>query len=133
MIDIAILITLLIVSYKSSKSIRDNTEIFSEFNLSKVLIILVFLYPFGPVLLFIFGAILPQALLYPLVAACFLPQLVISNKQSNALSLSGTDRVKEAKDALSLASLGAIIGLIYLTVVIIMTYGITSIATSNHY
>jgi len=130
--DIAIFITLLIITYKSSKSLSDSSEIFKEFNVSRVLSVLVFIYPLGPLLL-IFGSMQPHILLYLLVAACFLPQLVIARKQINALNLLGTNRVKGATDALSLAWLGAIIGLIYLAVVLIMIFSISSVATSNHY
>jgi len=130
--DIAILITLLFITYKSSKSLRDSSEIFKEFNVSRVLSVLVFIYPLGPLLL-IFGSTQPRILLYLLVAACYLPQLVIARNQINTLSLFGTDRVKEATDALSLAWLGAIVGLIYLAVVLIIVFSVFSFATSNHY
>ena len=130
--DIAILITLLYISYKASKSLRNESEVLKEFNISNTLSFLVFIYPLGPVLL-IFGAVIPHIILYPLVAACFLPQLLLAIKQKSLLELTGTDRANKAKEALSLASLGAIVGLLYLAVVLVLVFAITSVATSNHY
>jgi len=129
--DIVIFITLLVISYKASGSIRKNSEILKELDQSNILSILVFIYPVGPLLLFT-GSFIPVMVLYPLVAACFVPQLVIARKQINALSCTGTDRADEAKEALSFASLGAMIGLIYLSAGMVMTLAAHSVASGYY-
>lgn len=129
--DIAIFITLLIISYRASKSVRNSSEILKEFKQSNILSFLVLIYPIGPLLLFT-GGFIPLLILYPLAAACFIPQLVIARTQLNALNRAGTDRVNEAIGALSLASLGAIIGLVYLSAGLVMALATYNIATSYY-
>jgi len=129
--DIAVFITLLIISYRSSKSIRDNSEILKEFKQSKILSVLVFVYPIGPILLFVSAGI-PLMLLYLLAAACYIPQLIIAHNQKNVLNCAGTDRVDEVNRAISLASLGAIIGLLYLSAGAIITIAARNVSTGYY-
>ena len=117
---------MLIISYKASSAIRKNSLIFSEFNLSKVLSLLVYTYPLAPILIMTNNetAIL---LLYSLVLIGYIVSLVISKKQSVVLSHAGTDRVNSAKDALSLVTLGASISIGYLFLMLVISFGVLSI------
>ena len=129
--DIALFITLLYIAYKASKSLNKEPEILNEFGISKILSLLVYIYPLGPILL-IFGAVIPQIFLYPIVAGCYLPQLILAKKQSLILESVGTNRVKELENGISLAIIGAIIGLIYLGFIIIISIS-SHYVVSSHY
>ena len=128
---IAVFITLLVISYRSAKAIRNNSNILEEFKQSKILSILVFIYPIGPLLMYT-SSVIPLVIIYPLAAACYIPQLIIARKQNEILSCTGTDRVYEVKKAISLASLGALIGLVYLSAGLIMTIATYSVSTSHY-
>jgi len=130
--DIALFITLLFIAYRSSKAINNESEILNEFNISKILVFLVYIYPIGPILL-VFGAVIPQAILYPIVAVCYLPQLWLAKKQSLKLESAGTNRVKELSKGISLAIIGAIVGLLYLCFIIIVSISSYYVSNTTHY
>jgi hypothetical protein len=126
LLDLAIFITLLAFAVRACKAILSESVIFSEFNQSKVVASLVFLYPFG-VLIKIFGAAyMPKLFAFGLAVACYMPALFIARKQSNQFQLSGTDRVRGAAEALTSVISGAFLGLIYLSVIILITYASSS-------
>ncbi|MFK5893907.1 MAG: hypothetical protein QM504_11865 [Pseudomonadota bacterium] len=129
--DIILFITLLYIAYKSSKTINNESEILKEFSISKALSFLVYIYPAGPILV-IFSAVVPQVILYPIVAACYLPQLILAKKQSIILERAGTNRVKELEKGLTLAIIGAIIGLAYLCFIIIVSISSYYVSTTHY-
>ncbi len=130
MIDLVIFITLLVIAIKAYRTIKENSNIFDEFNQSKILSALVLLYPLGPLLLLLGEAMFPRILLFVIVAACYLPALIIANRQNKAFECAGTDRVTAAKSGVSYASVGALAGLIYLSVVVVLSIAFTTYAAS---
>lgn len=126
LLHLAIFITLIVIAVKASKAIRAQSDTFAEFEQSKILAFLVFLYPAGPIFMNLSGAWFPAILVFALVATCYIPALVIARKQNSAFQMAGTDRVRASKEALTSVVSGAIIGLIYLSVVIVLTFAFSS-------
>jgi hypothetical protein len=113
MIDFALLITLLVLAVRAFVTLRRESAVRREFGQSSLLDGLVLLYPLGPVAMLIGSRFVPQALLFACVGALFIAALFVASKQRNALECAGTDRVKGALAATSSATLGAIVGVIY--------------------
>ena len=113
MLDIAIFIALLVLSYMAFSALRRELAVRREFGQSSILEVLVLLFPLGPALIFIGRFFLPQAILFICVAAFFIAAFLVASRQRTALECSGTDRAKGALAATSAASLGAIVGFIY--------------------
>lgn len=126
LLDLAIFITLLVIALKASKAIRTQSAIFTEFEQSNVLALLVFLYPAGPIIKILGGAYFPAVMVFGLTTICYIPALVIARKQISVFQVAGTDRVRTSKDALTSVVSGAFIGLIYLSVVLVLTIAFSS-------
>ena len=114
MLGIGLLIVLLVLGARAFLALRRESAVLAEFGQSSQLGWLALLYPLGPVALLIGPRLLPQIVLFAIVAAFYAYALVVASRQRNALECSGTDRVKDALSATSSASLGAIVGLIYI-------------------
>jgi Ca2+/Na+ antiporter len=113
MLGIALLTVLLVLGIRTFVALRRESAVRSEFKQSSQLDWLVLLYPLGPAALLIGPLLLPQAILLAMVAAFYAYILMVASRQRSALERAGTDRVKGALSATSSASLGAIVGLIY--------------------
>lgn len=129
MIDISIFIVLLYVAVKTVASIRSNSDIFIEYGQSRILSGLVLLYPVGPILLLLGREIYPSVL-FSLAYMCYLPSLVVAIRQNRVFDCAGTDRVNGAKSSLSLATTGSIIGLLYISVIVVLAITISAISNS---
>ena len=124
MILLAITLILLVLAYRSSRAILKNKLIFREFNETIILALLVCLYPLVPFLSVVLSPILEKTILYPLLLMFFIPQILIARKQAEVFEKSGTDRVEPAKKALNLVVVGAIIGVIYVLLHIIIFFAV---------
>jgi hypothetical protein len=116
MIGIALFIVLLVLGIRAFLALRRESVVRREFGRSSLLDGLVLLYPMGPVALLVGPFLLPQVLLFGCVFALFVFAYLVASKERTALECSGTNRVNGALAAVSTASLGAIVGLIYLGV-----------------
>ena len=126
LLDLAIFITLFVIALKASNAIRTQSVIFTEFEQSNILALLVFLYPAGPIIKNLRGLYFPAVLVFGLAALCYIPALVIARKQSSVFQMAGTDRVRKSKEALTSVISGALVGLIYLSVVMVLTFAFSS-------
>lgn len=131
-IDFTVIITLFYISYKASREILSNRKIFTEFNQSLILAIIVFIYPLGPILLYVGSFYVYKIILFPVLALCYLPQLLIAMKQTKIFEVAGTDRVNNAKEALSLVTVGSILGLIYVSIYVIIHYAVNNLDNSYY-
>ena len=131
-IDFGIIFTLIYISYKASSGILKNKEIFKEFNQSMLLSVIVYVYPLGPVFLYVGSLFLYKNILFPLLVLIYVPQLLIAKKQMKAFEMSGTDRVFGAKDALSFVTVGSILGLIYISIYAIIHYAVNNLDYSHY-
>jgi len=113
MIDAALFVAILILGIRAFLALRRESAIRREFGQSRLLDGLVLLLPLGPVALLVGPRLVSQNFLLLAAAAFFVATLVVASKQRNALECSGTDRVKGALAATSSATLGAMVGLIY--------------------
>jgi len=112
------------MAVRTARAIQKNSEIFIEFNQSKILLVLVLLYPLGPLLLLFGGAILPTVILFLLATACYVPGFIVAHRQQRAFECVGTSRVEKARKSISLATGGAILGFIYISLIIAYSSGI---------
>lgn len=108
----SLFLALLAVAVRGFRGLRHTVAVRREFGQSSTLEAVVLLYPVG-ILIFAAGYYaLPAVVAFVLAAVPFVAGLVLARNQRVALESSGTDRVNEALEATSSASLGAIIGLI---------------------
>ncbi|KRA42929.1 hypothetical protein ASD72_12740 [Pseudoxanthomonas sp. Root630] len=113
MLGVTLLIVLLVLGIRTFVALRRESAVRLEFKQSSQLDWLVLLYPLGPIALLIGPLLVPKAILLAAVAAFYAYILMVASRQRSALECAGTDRVKGSLSATSYASLGAIIGLIY--------------------
>ena len=129
MIGLALLIILLFLGIRAFLALRRESAVRREFGQTSVLDWVVLLYPLGPLTLLLGPRWLPQIFCFIVVAAFYVGSLVLASKQRAALECSGTDRVKGALEATSSATLGAIVGVIYVClagIFALIAYGIRS-------
>ena len=127
MFDIAFLILFCVMAYRIATGIFRESKIFEEFKQPRTLAFLVMLFPFASFVLFVGIARLPFYLAYFGAAACFIPALIISHRLGLAFEVAGTDRVKDAKKAVSQAFGTAIAGLIYVALNFIFAISVAAI------
>jgi hypothetical protein len=113
MLGIALLIVLLVLGIRAFMALRRESAVRREFARPGLLDILVLLYPLGPAVLFVGPLLVPQLLLFACVSALYVAALFVASKERNVLECAGTDRVNGALAATATASLGAIVGVIY--------------------
>ena len=117
MLDIAVLISLAVMTYRVWSGVSREAEIFREFNQARTLAIVSLLFPLAPIILLL-GMVHVGAVVSLVGAAvCFLPALVIARRNVRVFERSGTDRVNGAISAASQAVGTAIAGLCYVAVV----------------
>jgi len=113
MIATALFFALLFLGIRAFVALRRESVIRREFGQSRLLDGLVLILPLGPAALIVGPYFVPQVLPFVAAATFFTAVLVVASKQRNALECCGTDRVKGALTATSSATLGAMVGLIY--------------------
>src|SRR5713101_4532957 len=118
MFDIAFLILFSVMAVRIAKAVSRESAIFREFNQSRALAIVVFLFPLGPIVLLVGSARLGLPLPFVLSAACFIPALILAQRNRQAFERAGTDRVKKAQGAVLEAFGIALAGLIYVSVLL---------------
>ena len=127
-LTISFLILFCVMAVRIAAAVSRESPIFREFNQSTALQVLVFLFPFGPLVLMVdpqrFGWLPP----YILASGCYIPALLVANRVTRALERAGTDRVKQALTAASQAFGTALIGLIYVAGVFAIWMGSIFIA-----
>lgn len=119
-LDIALLIVFLVISVRVASSVRREALIFEEFKQPKLLAFLVFLFPFGPIMLYVLPhrvGWLPAAVI---AAMCYLPALFNSRKRIKAFECSGTDRTQDAHKTAQAAFTASVIGLAYTSVIVLL-------------
>lgn len=113
MLDIALLIVLFALGFRAFVGLRKESTVRKEFGYIRSLDWLTFLYPLGPIMLLVGQAFIPRLFLLVFVAIFYSCALFMASRQRNLLECSGTDRVRNALAATSSASLGALVGLVY--------------------
>jgi len=113
MLDIALFIALLIVGIRAFFKLRGELAIRSEFGQSGAIDWIALLYPLGPAVLLVGSLLLPKLVMLACVGAFFIGAWIAWSRQRESLERAGTDRVRGALAATSLATLGAIVGTIY--------------------
>ncbi len=117
MLDYLLLITLLVLSVRAFQALNRESLIFDEFAITNHLKYLVLLYPLGPLALLLGRTRLQPAALIGLVATIYIASIILASRQTEALERTGTDRVNPALAAISIATTGAIVGVVYLSLV----------------
>ena len=101
MLDVALIVFLGFMCFRSVKALRREAPILREFNVSRSLLLFVTLIPLGPLVLLATMSLAPFPLPHVAAAACFVPAMVAARAQARALETAGTARVKEAQDAIA--------------------------------
>lgn len=128
MLDIALLIVFCVMAYRIATAIYRESPIFREFKQPRALALVVMLFPFGPVMLLAGATRLPFPLAFIGAAACYVPALLIARRLGHAFEKSGTDRVKKAQAATSLAFGTALGGLIYTALLFLFAIAVASMS-----
>jgi hypothetical protein len=113
MIELLFLVTLAFLGLRACVALRRESGVRLEFQQSSLLAWLTALYPLGPMVLVLGARFVNPPVLLLAVAAGYACALRVAARQTAALECAGTDRVDNARSATALASLGAIVGLIY--------------------
>ncbi|MBD8872234.1 hypothetical protein [Rhodanobacter sp. DHB23] len=113
MIDILLILVLSVLTIRGFAALRRESVVRREFGQSSLLDVLVLLYPLGPLVLLLGPRFIPAALVFLCAALLYVVPIFVASKQRNALECAGTDRVSSALEATSSATLGAIVGIIY--------------------
>jgi protein-S-isoprenylcysteine O-methyltransferase Ste14 len=92
------------------------------------LLFAVVLFPLGGALVPVASAIAaPWGIPYAVAAAMYMPAFILARRQDRALQVAGTDRVNEARRTIEQVFLAALFGLIYVAVVVTISWGAGSI------
>ncbi|HVX03591.1 MAG TPA: hypothetical protein VHA71_00565 [Rhodanobacteraceae bacterium] len=117
MLDIALFIVLCVLATRAFIALRRESAVRREFGQSAALDTLVLLYPLVPLWLLGGPYVLPRLLVFVLAAVFFVAALFVASRQRGVLERAGSDRVDQALAATSSATLGAIVGVIYVALV----------------
>lgn len=107
-------IAYVVVAYRITTTVIAESTLFKEFNQGRMLAFAAPLFPVGPVVLHTLShgyGWLPAVFA---AALCYLPTLFVAREHIAVFSRSGTDRTQKALDASYSAFWGAIAGLIYI-------------------
>lgn len=127
MLDLILLLGFIYVAVRVVSSVRRESEVFREFSQPRILALLVFLFPVGPIALIVLPhrvGWLPAAVLG---AACYLPALISSRRLVSAFDRSGTNRTTVALKTAHEAFGAALVGLIYVSVFVVLSAGVSSV------
>ena len=131
MFDIAVLVALLVVSYRIASALRREKSIAEEFHVHKGVTPLVVLYPLGPIVLLASAFVVPFPIAHILAIACFVPGMLLARSQSRRLDSAGTDRVRGIQSALTEAFGAALLGLLYVLGSLAITYGARAVVVPS--
>jgi hypothetical protein len=129
MLDILLILVLLVLTVRGFTALRRESAVRREFGQSGLLDALVLLYPVGPVVLLMGPHFAPSPVVFLCAALLYVVPIFVASKQRNALECAGTDRVSHALEATSTATLGAIVGIIYVALVVIFVLLVHSLST----
>src|SRR5262245_13711650 len=118
-VDIALFIVFVAMAVRIARTVHAESAIFREFNQSRSIAALVFLFPLGPLVLLLGTSRLGWLVAVVLATACYLPALVAARRRVAAFDRAGTDRVHPAKNAASQAFGTALVGLLYVALVLV--------------
>ena len=127
MFDIVLLIIFCLMAYRIATAIQRESPIFREFNQPKTLSLVVMLFPLGPIVLLVGASRLTYPLAFIGAAACYIPALLIARRVGRVFEMAGTDRVKNAQVAITQAFGTALVGLIYVAVLLIFTFAMAAL------
>jgi hypothetical protein len=113
MIDLALFIALLVLGIRAFLALRKSASVLREFGRSALLTGLVLAYPLAPVAILLAPSAVSRVAIYCGALLFFAGAFWFASKQRDVLDRAGTDRVKWAMEATSTASLGALVGIIY--------------------
>src|SRR5712691_12511880 len=116
MFDTALFIVFGVMAVRVARIVHAESAIFLEFKHSRSIAALVFLFPLGPLVLFLGTFRLGWLVAIVLATACYLPGLVVARRRVAAFERAGTDRVYPAKSAASQAFGTALVGLVCVAV-----------------
>jgi hypothetical protein len=119
MLEIALFIVFGVMAVRIARIVHAESAVFLEFKQSRSIAALVFLFPLGPLVLFMGTFRLGWLVAIVLATACYLPGLVVARRRVAAFERAGTDRVHPAKSAASQAFGTALAGLMYVAVVLL--------------
>jgi hypothetical protein len=119
-LDIALFIVFVVMTVRIVRVVLAESAIFREFNQSRSIGFFVLLFPLGPLVLLLATFRLGWLVAIVLATACYVPGLVVSSKRIAAFDRAGTDRVHPAKKAVSQAFGTALVGLLYVAVVLVL-------------
>jgi len=129
MLDILLILVLLVLTIRGFSALRRESIVRREFGQSGLLDVLVLLYPLGPLVLLIGPRFVPAVFVFFCAALLYAVPIFVASKQRNALECAGTDRVGNALEATSSATLGAIVGIIYVALVAIFVLLVHSLSS----
>lgn len=129
MLDILLILVLLVLTVRGFAALRRESAVRREFGQSGLLDALVLLYPLGPFMLLVGPRFVPAVVVFLFAALLYAVPMFVASKQRNALECAGTDRVGKALEATSSATLGAIVGLIYVALVAIFVLLVHSLSS----
>ena len=113
MIDLTLFLTLLVLGARAFRALRKDAHVLREFGRLSLLSGLVLAYPLVPLAIFLAPSPIPRVALYFAALVFFAGAFWLAAAQRNVLDRAGTDRVKRAMEGTSTASLGALVGIIY--------------------
>ena len=125
MLDLAFFILFCVMAVRIALSVFRESAILREFNQSRVLAGVVFLFPLGSLVLLAGVARWGVFVAFPLAAACYIPGLMVAHRLSIALERTGTDRVKGIRNVASQAFGTALVGLAYVVAVAVLAFAIS--------
>ncbi len=105
-----------------TRGLFQESKIFEAYNLHKHLIVLVWLFPTAPLILYLATAYLGIIVAIILTIACFIPGFVIARQQRRVLERTGTDKTKRALVLVNNVNGLALIGLIYVSCIVVITF-----------
>jgi uncharacterized membrane protein len=129
MIDILLMVVLIVLAARGFAALHRESAVRREFGQSHLLDVLVLLYPLGPLLLLIGPYFVPAASALFCAASLYVASIFVASKQRNSLECAGTDRVNRALEATSSATLGAIVGIVYVALVAIFVLLVHSLSS----
>ena len=129
MIDILLILVLLVLTVRGFAALRRESAVRREFGQSGLLDALVLLYPLGPLMLLMGPRFAPAVVVFFFAALFYAVPIFVASKQRNSLECAGTDRVSNAIEATSSATLGAIVGIIYVALVAIFVLLVHSLSS----
>ncbi len=128
MLDIAIFLFLIFMTFRILHTFYNERTIFNELGLSTNLGLTSILFPFGPIALFALAARLGWIPAVAIAFFCFIPALVISRAQGKSLERSGTDRAQPAIKAVNMVFSTALVGFLYIAFSLIFMLASSSVS-----